>query len=319
MSWKITLTALATAAVLSAPAMAQPALKIDATTVSAGQIAVAKYKVTFDNPALTDEAAITKAAVEQIVADAMLADAARAAGLSVTPKQVNNGLEAVKAQLGGRSAYQDLLKKLGATEDDVVQLATRRQLAKLYVAKKIEPSVKASEADAKAYYEAHQQDFRHFDQAKVRGVFVSAPPGTGAGADASAKKRAEEAHRRILAGEEFGKVAHELSDDMSKVNGGELGWLDKSFLTSIAAQLGADTTKLEAGDTSDVLRGKFGYWVIQVQETRPAGPVPYDEVRDVVNRKYREAKVDEAVAATVKEGRAKAAIEALDPALKAAL
>jgi len=320
MSWKTNLTVLAMVTVLAAPVIAQPALKINGVTISTGQLNIAKYKVTSDTPMLADDAAkAMHVAVGQIIADAVLADAAREAGLSVTPKQVNQGLEAVKAQLGGRTAYQDLLKKLGATEDDVVQLATRRQLAKLYLVTKVDPTVKATEAEAKAYYDTHKEDFRHFDQVKVRGVFVSAPPGIDAKADGAAKARAAEAQRRILAGEDFGKVARSMSDDMSKASGGEMGWMDASFLSSIAAQLGADVSKLEAGDTSDVLRGKFGYWVIQVTDTRPAGPIPFDEVRDLATRRFREAKVDAALAAIVKERRAKATIEALDPAVKAAL
>jgi len=319
MSWKINLTVLMVA-VLVTPASAQTALKVNGVPISSGQVGVAKYKVTSDDPMLADNAAkIMHAAVHQLIANALLAEAAREAGLSVTEKQVNQGLETVKAQLGGRTVYQDLLKTIGATEDDVVQAATSRQLAKLYVAKKIDPTVTVTEADAKAYYDAHKDEVRHFAQAKVRGIFVSAPPGIDAKADADAKARASEAERRVLAGQDFGKVAKDMSDDMSKANGGELGWMDASFLASIASQLGADISKLEAGDTSSVLRGKFGYWVVQIMETRPAGSPPYDEVKDLMLRSAREHKLDGAVAAIVAQRRSKATIEALDPAVKAAL
>jgi peptidyl-prolyl cis-trans isomerase C len=110
-----------------------------------------------------------------------------------------------------------------------------------------------------------------------------------------------------------------MSDDMSKANGGELGWMDQGFVASLASAFGTDISKLEPGDTSPALRGKFGYWVAQVEAKRPAGPVPFDEVKDLVVERYRGAKVNEAVAAIVKERRAKATIEALDPAVKAAL
>jgi len=305
---------------LAVTASAQVVLKVNGVPISAGQLGVAKYKVTSDMPALADDAAkTTRAAVNGLIADVLLAEAGREAGLSVTEKQVNQGLETVKAQLGGRAAFQEVLKKIGATEDDAIQAATRHQSAKLYVKTKVDPTVSVNEAEAKAYYEAHNADFQHFAQAKIRGVFVSAPPGITEHEDAKAKARATEAERRILAGENFAKVARDLSDDMSKANGGELGWMDAGFVASLASQFGTDISKLEPGDTSPVLRGKFGYWVAQVTATRPAGPVPYDEVRDVVLDKYRDAKVKEAAAAIVKERRAKATIEALDPAVKAAL
>jgi parvulin-like peptidyl-prolyl isomerase len=305
---------------LAVTASAQVVLKVNGVPISAGQLGVAKYKVTSDMPALTGDAAkVTHAAVHGLIADALLAEAAKEVGLSVTQKQVNQGLETVKAQLGGRAAYLDVLKKIGATEDDVLQAATRHQLGKAYVTTKVDPTVSANEAEAKAYYEAHQEEYRRFAQVKVRGIFVSAPPGISEKADAEAKARATEAERRILAGEDFGKVARDMSDDMSKANGGELGWMDQGFVASLASAFGTDISKLEPGDTSPALRGKFGYWVAQVEAKRPAGPVPFDEVKDLVVERYRGAKVNEAVAAIVKERRAKATIEALDPAVKAAL
>jgi parvulin-like peptidyl-prolyl isomerase len=320
MRLKTAVMTLVVAMLLAVTAGAQVVMKVNGVPISAGQLGVAKYKVTFDTPALADDPAkVTHAAVNGLIADVLLADAAREAGLSVTQKQVNQGLETVKAQLGGQAAYMDILKKIGATEDDVLQAATRRQLAKLYVTDKVDPTVNVSEADAKAYYETHNEDFRHFAQVKVRGVFVSAPPGISQNEDAKAKAHAEEARRLVVGGEDFGKVARKFSDDMSKANGGELGWMDAGFVASLASAFGTDLTKLEPGDTSPVLRGKFGYWVAQIVAKRPAGPVPYDEVKDVVFTRYREAKVKEAVAAIVKERRAKATIEALDPAVKAAL
>ena len=151
-----------------------------------------------------------------------------------------------------------------------------------------------TDAEAKAYYDAHQGDFQRFAQVKILGIFVNAAPGIGAKEDANAKGRATEARRRVLAGEEFGKVARDVSEDMSKGKGGDLGWMDASFVASIGAQLGSDVSQLEPGETSPVLRGKFGYWVFQVEAKRPAGPVPFDEIQDVILKKMHENKVNEA-------------------------
>jgi parvulin-like peptidyl-prolyl isomerase len=317
---KTALMAVAVLVLLAASANAGDVMKVNGVPISAGQLGVAKYKVISDTPTLLeDPAKATRTAVDQLVADVLLAEAARQAGLSVTEKQVNQGLETVKAQLGGKAEYKDLLKQVGATDEDVVQVATRRQLAKLYVATKVDPTVTATEAETKAYYDAHQGDFQRFAQVKVLAICVNAPPGIGASEDVRAKTRITEARRRVLAGEEFGKVARDVSEDMSKGKGGDLGWMDAGFVASLASQFGTDVSKLEPGEISPVLRGKFGYWVFQVEAKRPAGPVPFAELQDVLLKKMRENKVNEAAVVTVKEWRAKATIEALDPAVKAAL
>jgi parvulin-like peptidyl-prolyl isomerase len=310
----------AVAALLAGGASAQVVLKVNSTPITAGQLGVAKYKAISDTPALADDdAKATRAAVDLLITNVLLADAGREAGLTVTKKQVNQGLETIKAQLGGRAAAKELLRQIGATEEDVLQAATWRRLADLFVSDRLGPSLTVSEEEAKAYYDTHADEFHHFAQARIRGVFVSAPPGISEKADADAKARATEAERRILAGEEFANVARDLSDDMSKANGGELGWMDAGYVASLASQFGADFSTQEAGDTSTVLRGKFGYWVVQLVAKRPAGSPPFDEIKDVITKRLHETKVNEAVAATLRERRAAATIEALDPAVKAAL
>jgi len=314
------LPTLAVATLLATTTGAQVVLKVNGTAITAGQLGVAKYRAISETPALADDtAAATRAAVGQLIANALLAEAGREAGLTVTKKQVNQSLETIKAQLGGRAAARELLKQIGATEEEVLQAATRRRLAELFVSERLGPSVTVNEEEAKAYYDSHMDEFHHFAQARIRGVFVSAPPGITEKADADAKARATEAERRILAGEDFAKVARDLSDDMSKTNGGELGWMDAGYVASLASQFGTDLSTQEAGDTSTVLRGKFGYWVVQLVAKRPAGSPPFDEIKDVITRKLHEAKVNDAVAATVRERRAKATVEALDPAVRAAL
>ena len=311
------IVSLIAAAGIVAAAEAGTALKVNTTEISAGQLAVAKYKVLFDTPSLEgNDAEVTRRAVNELINDVFLADAARAAGVEVKEKDVKKGLESVKAQIGGRTVYAEQLKKLGVTEAEVLQLAERRQLGKRYVAEKVAPAVTLSEQELRAYYDSHLQEIQHPAQVKVRVIFVNAPPGVSPEAEAGARKRAEEAERRILAGEDFGKVAREVSDDMSKANGGELGWVGRGILP---AEAEARIWALQPGEMSGVERGRFAFGLIEVLDRRDAGPMPFEEVRADLEKAMREGKVKQAATATVAQRRAVAKIEALDPAVKAAL
>jgi parvulin-like peptidyl-prolyl isomerase len=309
--------ALIAAAVMVAAAEAGTVLKVNGTEISSGQLAVAKYKVIFDTPSLEgNDAEVTRRAVKEVTNDVFLADAARAAGVEIKAKDVEKGLESVKAQIGGRAVYDEQLKKLGATDAEVLQLAERRQLCRRFVAQKIEPGVTVSEAEVRAWYDAHKQDVQHPAQIKVRVIFVNAPPGADPSAEKTARKRIEEAERRILAGEAFAKVARDISDDMSKANGGELDWIGRGILP---AEVEARIWALEPGDLSGVERGRFGFGLIEVLDKRAAGPFAYEEIRSDVEKAARETKVKDATAAAIAKQRAVAKIEALDPAVKAAL
>ena len=110
---KTALMAVAVLVLLAALANAGDVMKVNGVPISAGQLGVAKYKVISDTPALLeDPAKATRAAVDQLVADVVLAEAARQAGLSVSEKQVNRGLETVKAQLGGRQSTKTSSSRL---------------------------------------------------------------------------------------------------------------------------------------------------------------------------------------------------------------
>ena len=61
-----------------------------------------------------------------------------------------------------------------------------------------------------------------------------------------ARARIEEAERRVLAGEEFAAVAREVSDDMSKANGGDFGWIAPEV---IPAQFLGRGWAIEPGET----------------------------------------------------------------------
>ena len=76
----------------------------------------------------------------------------------------------------------------------------------------------------------------------------------------------------------FAKLAEEKSlDTGSKANGGELGWFD---LKSMVAEFGAAAAKMQKGQISDApVKTEFGYHVIQLEDSRPIEPPPFDEVK----------------------------------------
>jgi len=244
--------------------------------------------------------------------DILLAGEANAAGETLGKKEVKEGIAAFRTRVGGEAAYQDVLRVTGASEDDLARLVERHRLAKRYIEQRIAPTVSVSEAEARAWYEQPGHQVHHFDQIRVRLIFINSKEGESADAEAKARERIEAAAARIGAGEDFAAVARAVSEDLSRQIGGEIGWVSRGAIPGPMEDL---VWRLDPGETSGVLRGPYGFALIQVVDRRPAGPSPFEEVRDSVISDLEADRTAQAVAEAVAGLRSKATITVLDPAL----
>ena len=117
---------------------------------------------------------------------------------------------------------------------------------------------------------------------------------------------AKKAHARVKGGEDFAKVAAELSKDPgSKTDGGDLGFFTKDRMVEPFAEA---AFKLEPGQVSEPVKSQFGWHVIRVEEKRTK-PVPtFEETREQVEA-YLGRKAQQDLIVGLRE---KAKVERLD-------
>src|SRR2546426_435791 len=81
-----------------------------------------------------------------------------------------------------------------------------------------------SDQDAETYYKEHGAEFEKPKRLKTAHILVRVPPTGGSEAESRSRARIEEAIRRAKAGEDFGKLAKEISEDTATAGeGGGLG------------------------------------------------------------------------------------------------
>jgi len=91
---------------------------------------------------------------------------------------------------------------------------------------------------------------------------------------------AKKAAARVKGGEDFTKVAGELSKDPgSKTDGGDLGFFTKDRMVEPFAEA---AFKLEPGQISDPVKSQFGWHVIKVEEKRNKPAPSFEETKDQV-------------------------------------
>ena len=111
---------------------------------------------------------------------------------------------------------------------------------------------------------------------------------------------------RLKAGEDFAKVAGEVSKDPgSGAEGGDLGYFTKERMVP---EFSTAAFAMKVGDVSDPVKSQFGFHVIKVEDIRER-PVPgFDEVKGQIEQYLIRKTQQEAVMAL----RAKAKIERVD-------
>jgi peptidyl-prolyl cis-trans isomerase C len=91
---------------------------------------------------------------------------------------------------------------------------------------------------------------------------------------------AKKALARVKAGEDFAKVATELSKDPSG-NGGDLGWFTKDRMVP---EFSDAAFKLKEGDISDPVKTQFGWHIIKIEGVRTKSFPPFEQVKDQAAR-----------------------------------
>ena len=119
---------------------------------------------------------------------------------------------------------------------------------------------------------------------------------------------AKAALARLKAGEDFAKLAGELSKDPgSGKDGGDLGYFTKDRMVPEFAEA---AFKTDSGKLSDIVKSQFGFHIIKVEDRRETKPPAFEQVKDQI-AKYLTQKAQED---TVNTLRASARIERLDEA-----
>lgn len=264
---------------------------------------------------LDDQTAL-KRALDQVIGHVILVQAAREAGINGDPAEAQRKVAALRGRYPNQEAFAQALAEAGTGEAELTRYEEENLLVQRYTETVLAPRATVTKDEVSAYYKEHPDEFDHPEQVKVRMILASAPAGATGDADKAAKARIAQAAKRLAAGEEFGTVAQEISEDPTRSRGGEVGWVRRGQLLP---ELDEEVFKLQAGQYTKPIKTKFGYHVMGATARRAAGRSTLEEVEENLTGMLKSIKVRDLLAAEVSGRRARAKIETLDPAIKAAL
>lgn len=135
--------------------------------------------------------------------------------------------------------------------------------------------IQVTDEQLRKEYDSLQKELSHPEQVQARHILVRVTPQV---TEDQARAKLEQARQRVQAGEDFGKVAGEISEEPgAKERGGDLGWFGQGQMVKEfeEAAMGA-----QPGQIVGPVKTQFGLHLIQVTGKRPAGVTPFDEVKE---------------------------------------
>lgn len=235
------------------------------------------------------QAAIT---VDDILADSLrMPEEMRSSVLKrpQTVQQIGNNLyvrrvmadEAHKLRLDQASDVQAALR---IARDKVLSDAYLQHLDKIHAV-----NDDAALAQARAMYRAKPERFKVDEQVRIRHILIE-------GKDEKAQAKAQELLAALRSGANFAELAKQNSIDKGTADkGGDLGFFTRGRM--VPEFESAAFAMKKAGDVSDIVATQFGLHILQLQERRPAGMQPFDEVRDELVQEIRKNIAQDARAA----------------------
>lgn len=197
----------------------------------------------------------------------------------------------VDLKLGAKAAAD---ARIGEGPDFVARLAYNRDKVLLDQYLALEAKKAATPEAAKKLFDDTLKALTPEEEVNARHILVEE--------EAQAKAVAE----RLKKGEDFAKVAAELSKDPgSGKEGGSLGWFSKERMVPEFAEA---AFRLEKGQVSEPVKSQFGWHVIKLEDRR-SKPLPaFDEVKPQIDQ-YLERKAQQDTILALREN---AKIERLD-------
>lgn len=233
--------------------------------------------------------AALRRAFDVVVAERLLMEQAKALQLEVTDAQVDAAINDIKT----RNHFDDAQLEQALSEQGLTPAEfrgqIRRELETYQVLQyKVRGRVKLSDDDVRNYYQTHPQEFGGEPEVHVRHIFLPLPEDAPPAEEQKARAHAEKVLARIRGGEDFAKVAREVSKGPSAADGGDLGWLRRGTVQKALEDV---AFQLEPGQVSGVVRAGPGLHVVKVEERRTGGGKKFEEVAEEIRARLFEEQV----------------------------
>jgi peptidyl-prolyl cis-trans isomerase SurA len=202
---------------------------------------------------------------------------------TVPPRVIDERVQQViREDFGGdRQAFVRTLQSQGYTMTRFRELERDKFIVQAMRFTNVKNDLLVSPHKVQDYYSTSRNEFTSQDQVHLRMIKFGATGGTASASDAQ-RALADDVRAKLLTGASFEQMAAKYSEDTSRQNGGDWGWLDHNTLNPEITKL---IFSLPTKQLSPVIVAGDAYYILRIDERREAGTKPLKEIRPDIERK----------------------------------
>src|SRR5438132_3366929 len=189
--------------------------------------------------------------------------------------------EIIRESFGGdRNTFVKTLEAQNYTLGEFKQKEMERMIVAAMRSHNVKTNSIVSPIKIEDYYRKHHEEFTTKEQIKLRMIMISGQKDT---ASAPAQKAlAEEVLGRLASRAEFDRTAQVYSEDSTRDNGGDWGWIERNTL---AAPLEKLAFNMPVGRISNIIEYAGNYYILKVEDKRGGTTRSLSEARSDIEKK----------------------------------
>lgn len=218
----------------------------------------------------TREEVLRENVMEKMIIDKIIKKEAERMNISVSEEELDKKIKEYIDATGGEEELRTYLEENDLSHE-FFRGFLKKQLLKDKHKNKIIEDLKITEAEAKKYFKENKEDLT---LVKVSHILVKT------------EEEGQKVLDRINSGEEFSKVAEEVSvDKESSVHGGDLGYITKGDRVS---EFEEAVFSLKVGEISKIIKTEVGYHIIEANDRKDS----YESLKDDIDLLLKKDKYD---------------------------
>lgn len=233
---------------------------------------------------------LRRQALDNVIAEELQYQEAARLKLTVSKRELAEGIDRLVARYGSRKAFDEALKRSGSRMDEIERNITRVLMVKKAYDKAVGSHCAYGETETASFYEANRARFVMPEQLHFWLITVGVDPSSGAAGWQKARARAEEALGAIRAGRPFEEIARSYSTDPSREKGGDMGYVHRG---SLSPEIESTLTTLKAGEIGGLIQTIYGFHLVRFTDVRPPLQKELAEVREELVKDLSEKRCDE--------------------------